>query len=224
MDSDRLKKLVWEPRENAKLDFKIELYKIYEPKPTISSEIQKWTDARNQQWAELAKDVIALANGNIGTAEETGYLIIGAGDKLRADGTPNLRNVTKPVPTQTEVLEKVNKYCHPNIPDLQCEGFVVDSVNLFVISIPPSPYLYRLSKQLQTPKQEYSPHVVLIRRKDGENTYVASPDEIDAIKNEKNGGTKSLPTWVQLEENLENVRRIPKQKLRKKAFRGYCIS
>jgi hypothetical protein len=224
MDNTRLRQLVWKPEENAKLDFKIEPYKIYEPRPTISSEIDKWRDAREQQWAELTKDIIALTNGNIGTAEETGYLVIGAGDKLKADGKPTLRNVSETVPTQTEILQKVNSYCYPEIPDLQCEKFVVESVNLLVISIPPSPYLHRLLKQLKPPKGDYSPHAVLIRRKDGEKTYVASPVEIEAIENEKNGGTKSLPTWIQLEVDLENERRIPKQKLKKKAWRGYFIS
>jgi hypothetical protein len=123
MDNTRLRQLVWKPEENAKLDFKIEPYKIYEPRPTISSEIDKWRDAREQQWAELTKDIIALTNGNIGTAEETGYLVIGAGDKLKADGKPTLRNVSETVPTQTEILQKVNSYCYPEIPDLQCEKF-----------------------------------------------------------------------------------------------------
>jgi Putative DNA-binding domain len=223
MDSSSLRKLVWQPAESAKLDFKIEPYKIDEPKPITNSDIQKWAENKEQQWAELTKDIIALANGNVGTAEEIGYLIIGAGDKLGADNKPTLRNVRKPVPTRTEILQKVNSYCNPKIPDLQCEEFMVDNVNLFVISIPPSPYLYRLSKQLKPPKLEYSPHVVLIRRKDGENTYVASPDEIEAIENEKNGGTRFLPPWKKLEIDLENVRKITKQKLRKKAWQGYFI-
>jgi hypothetical protein len=224
MDSNRLRQLIWEPRENAKLDFKSEFYKINEPRPSIKADEKKWSADKEQQWAELVKDVIALANGNIGTAEETGYLVIGAGDKLKANGTPTLRNVSETVPTQTEILQKVNSYCYPKIPDLQCEKFVVDSVNILVISIPPFPYLYRLRKQLKTPKLEYFPHVVLIRRKDGEDTYVASSDEIEAIENEKNGGTKPLPPWIQLEVDSGNVRKIPKQKLKKKAWRGYFIS
>jgi hypothetical protein len=53
MDSDRLRQFVLQPAESAKLDFKIELYKINEPKPTVQADIQRWTDAREQQWAEL---------------------------------------------------------------------------------------------------------------------------------------------------------------------------
>jgi hypothetical protein len=185
MDIDRLRQFVLQPEESAKLDFKIELYKINEPKPTVQADIQRWTDAREQQWAELTKDIIALANGNIGTATQIGYLIVGADDKLKPDGTPNLRDVGNKVPTRKEILDKVNSYCQIPLPDIQCEKILLDGINLFVISIPPSPYLHRLSKQLKTPKKEYSPHTVLIRRRDGERTYEASPEEQTAIEQEK---------------------------------------
>ena len=185
MDIDRLRQFLLQPQESAKLDFKIELYKINEPKPTVQADIQRWTDAREQQWAELTKDIIALANGNIGTATQIGYLIIGADDKLKPDGTPNLRDVGNKVPTRKEILDKVNSYCQIPLPDIQCEKILLDGINLFVISIPPSPYLHRLSKQLKTPKKEYSPHTVLVRRGDGERTYEASSDEQKAIEQEK---------------------------------------
>lgn len=185
MDSNKLRQLVTKPEETSKLDFKIELYKINEPKPTSQSDIQKWAENREQQWAEFIKDIIALANGNIGTTSQTGYLIVGAGDKLDADGKPTLRDVGNVVPTRTDILGKINSYCQPALPNLQCEEIVVDGVKLFVISIPPSPYLYRLSKQLKTPKKEYSPHTAIIRRGDGERTYEASPDEQRAMEQEK---------------------------------------
>jgi hypothetical protein len=185
MDIDRLRQFVLQPEESAKLDFKIELYKINEPKPTVQAEIQRWADAREQQWAELTKDILALANGNIGTATQIGYLIIGADDKLKPDGTPNLRDVGNTVPTPREILDKVNSYCQIPLPDIKCKKFLLDGINLFVIWIPPSPYLHRLSKQLKTPKKEYSPHTVLIRRGDGEKTYEASPEQQRAIEQEK---------------------------------------
>ncbi|HTL88193.1 MAG TPA: ATP-binding protein [Leptolyngbya sp.] len=185
MNRDALRQIVWQPEESAKLDFKIEFYKVYEPKPTTQPEIQKWEKAKEQQWAELVKDIIALANGNFGTATQEGYLVVGAGDKLKADGTPTLRAVETTLLTRKEVLEKVHSYCQPRLLDLKCEMFVVDGVNLLVISIPPSPYLYRLSKQLKTPKKEFSPHTVLIRRHDGEEIYEASPIEQKTIEQEK---------------------------------------
>ena len=45
------------------------------------------------------------------------------GDKLRADGTPNLHNVRKPLPTQKEITDKVNSCCYPDL-YLQCEELI----------------------------------------------------------------------------------------------------
>jgi hypothetical protein len=208
MDSNTLRQLVWQPEESAKLDFKIELYKINEPKPTTQSDIQKWSDARDQQWAEFVKDLIALTNGNIFTATRTGYLIVGADDKLKADGTPTLRAVGNEVPTRKEILGKVNSYCQPPLPDLHIEDLEVDGVKLFVVSIPPSPYLHRLSKQLKTPKKEYSPHTVLVRQGDGERTYEASPEEQRTIEQEKQSTLLNLSseeTTKSFQEELEET-------------------
>lgn len=186
MDIDELTKVILQPEEGSKLDFKIEAYKLNEPKPTNQKELQKWKDDREEAWAELTKDILALTNGNIGTATQTAYLIIGADDKLKSDGAPHLRDVGDTMPSRKEILNKVNSYCQPQLPDIRCEYLdPIDSKQLFIISIPPSPYLHRLSRQLKTPKKEYSPHTVLIRRGDGEKTYEASQAEQEAILNEK---------------------------------------
>lgn len=178
-------KLVRQPRETAKVDFKIEFYKINEPKPQAPSDIQAWKGAKDLQWGELIKDVLSLANGNIGTAGEYGYLIIGADDKLKSDGTLNLRDVGDSTPTNKEILEKVNSFCDPYLHDLYCDIIKVEGKRLLAISIPPSPYVHRLSKQLKTPKKEFSPHAALVRRGDGEEIYVASIKEQEAIEKEK---------------------------------------
>jgi hypothetical protein len=218
MDLEHLRKIVWEPRETAKLDFKIEPYKIYEPKPNIQKEIADWEDKRERQWGELVKDIIALANGNIRTAKQTGYLIIGADDKLKDDGTAKLESAGN-FPTSKEILDKVNSYCSPKVPEIQREEFLLDGFNLIVVSIPPSPYLYKLSKVLKVPKiKEYSPYTVLIRREDGESTYEASQIEAETIEKEKRG---HLPTSIQLEADLQKGRRISKHELTKKAWRGF---
>jgi hypothetical protein len=86
MDIDNLEKVILQPAESSKLDFKIEPYRLNESKPNNQKDVQKWQDEKNQAWAELTKDILALANGNIGTATQTAYLIIGADDKLNSDG------------------------------------------------------------------------------------------------------------------------------------------
>jgi predicted HTH transcriptional regulator len=181
----QVSQLVSQPRESAKVDFKIELYKIYLPKPEVPAEVQKWSDTKELQWGEIVKDILSLANGNVGTAGQPGYLIIGADDKLKPDGTLNLRDIGDETPTQKLILEKVNSYCDPPLPDLCCDIIILEGKRLLVISIPPSPYLHRLTKQLKTPKKEFSPHTALVRRCDGEKIYEASPKEQEAIEKEK---------------------------------------
>ena len=170
MDVEQLRQLVSQPRESAKLDFKIAPYKL---------------DESEEHWAELVKDVLALTNGNTGTATQNAFLIIGADDKLKPDGIPNLRDVIEKVPTSTDILRKVNKYCSPRLVNLSAEIVSLNGKRLFIISIPPSPYLHKLSQQLKTPKKEYSPHTLLVRRGDGEETYEASDEEKKALQQEK---------------------------------------
>ncbi|NJR19837.1 MAG: hypothetical protein HC785_32055 [Calothrix sp. CSU_2_0] len=181
----KMSELVSQPRETAKVDFKIQMYKIYEPKPKEQEEIKKWNEVKEKQWGELVKDVLSLANGNVGYARDWGYLIIGADDKLKKDGTPNLQDVGDVQLTQTQILEKVNSYSNPPLPNLICDTIELEGKRIFVISIPPSPYLHQLSKQLKTPKKEFSPYTVLIRRGDGEEIREASPEEQEVIKKEK---------------------------------------
>jgi hypothetical protein len=172
------------------LDFfsKPEIYKIKVVRPTEQGAIKEWCENREKQWAELVKDVISLTNGNVGTHEETGYLIIGVADKLKSDGTRHLQDVvSKELPTRSEILDKVNSYCNPPIPDIKRFEQELDGKKLFVIEIPPSPYLHRLSRQLEPPKSQggFSSHALLIRRKDGEKIYVASSEEQEALQQEK---------------------------------------
>jgi Putative DNA-binding domain len=211
MDKHELRQLVYQPRETAKLDFKIKFYKIYEP------------EHKDKQWAELIKDIIALANGNIGTAGQTGYLIIGADDKLKTDNTPNLQEVSGELPDRTTILNKVNKYCDPPLPDLKCEKIKIDGINLFVISIPYFSYLFRIakSKQLITNKV-YSAYTVLVRRHDGESTYEASPEEQEHIRRERSLGT--LPPSDYTRFSREKIREFSKKNLKQKAWKGFMLT
>lgn len=184
MNRLEIERLIRQPKESAKIDFKLEMYKLYEPKPMVQSNIQQWTDKKEQQWAELVKDVLSLTNGNIGTAKEIAYLIIGVDDKLKPDSTLNIKNVIQ-VPNRTEIYQKVISYCYPRLPDLQCETLFFEGKNILIISIPPSPYIHRLSKPLKTPKREFSTHTLLVRRGDGEEIYEASPVEQELIAKEK---------------------------------------
>lgn len=206
MDSETLRQKLSQ-QESAKLDFKIKLHKIFEPKPAEASKVKEWANVSNQQWAELVKDILALANGNSGTAAETGFLIIGAADKLNPNGSRDLRDVGDLVPTEREILDKVTSYCRPQSIEIKCCTIVLDEKNLLVVSISPSSYLYSLTKALKTPKETYSPHAVLLRRYDGEATYTASPEEQAAIQQEKQAVWVSNHTTTNKQPDPSSKRR-----------------
>lgn len=190
MDLDTLTKIISRSEETEKIEFKIKLHEIYDPKPTEQSDEQQWKDKNNKQWAELVKDILSIANGNIGTKEETGYLIIGVGKELK-NGKRDLNNIETEVPSQTELLHKIKSYCQPPLTKINCEKIPIDDKKILVITIPPSPYLHRLSRQLKTPNKEFSPHTALIRNGVGE-IYEASDSEKEIIEREKRNSSSEL--------------------------------
>ncbi|MDM3847956.1 MAG: NACHT domain-containing protein [Aphanizomenon gracile PMC638.10] len=191
MDSEQVRGII-RRKEDAKLDFKIE-----------SKVINGIKD--DKEWDEFLKDIISIANGNIGTATETGYLIIGAGDKLRPDGTRDLKDVGAVTIQEKQILDKLKSACEPRLPEIKCEVVSLDGKKLFIISIPPSPYLYTLTRYLQTPKKGYSPNTVLIRRKDGEEIYEADDHEKEILRKEKKNIT-SLNSFISIDCLVEELR------------------
>jgi len=170
MDSLELRQIIGQP-EGLKLDFKRKLHKIFH-----SDE-----DYRKTQRDEFIRDILSLTNGNFGTAEQTGYLIIGVGDELKADGSRDLFNVGYLL-SPKQILQRVNSACYPPIPDIHCETVEVDGKKIFVVSIPPSPHLHRTLRELVTPTK-YPIGTVFIRR--NEEIFPATPEECDVILIEK---------------------------------------
>lgn len=171
MDSQQLRQLISQP-EGLKLDFKRELHKLKDPNK----------DYANQQRDEFIRDILSLTNGNVNTAEQKGYLIIGVGDELKPDGTRDLFDVSNPL-NPKQILQRVNCACAPPIPDVHCETVEIDGKNIFVVSIPPSPHLHRTIRDLTTPRKTYPAGTVFIRR--NEEIFPATPEECDVILREK---------------------------------------
>jgi len=173
MNEDELRRLLGQ-KEGLKLDFKQELYKLDSEK------------GKELEWNEFIKDILALANGNFGTANQTGYLIIGVANEINTDGTRDLYDVILPkddASFASTVLDRVNAICDPPLPDLQCQTIVINDKRIVVISIPPSPFLYELTKRIRTPKREFDERTLLIRRSEG--IRIATEDERQAIRKEK---------------------------------------
>ena len=179
MNSEDLQHLLQRP-EGLKLDFKQEFYHIDHPKTAV----------QEREWGELIKDILALANGNVGTADQTGYLIIGAGDVVRPDGSRPLFDIGNIQISTKHLLEKVNAVAEPPFADLNIERLMIDSKRLLVITIPPSPHLHETKRQLLTRKGTYSERTILVRR--SEHIYIASHRERMAIEGEKSRRTNSV--------------------------------
>ncbi len=171
MDCQQLRQLIRQP-EGLKLDFKRELHKLKHSDK----------DYAKQQRDEFIRDILSLTNGNVNTAEQKGYLIIGVGDELRPDGTRDLFDVSNPL-NPKQILPRVNSACDPPIPDVHCETVEIDGKNIFVVSIPPSPHLHRTRRDLTTPSKTYPAGTVFIRR--NEEIFPATPEECDVILREK---------------------------------------
>lgn len=195
MDVDQIRRILSQ-NEGLKLDFKRE-YKLNNGPPN-GSDPRLWGDLVKGQWHELIKDIIALANGNVGVPDEIGYLVIGADDTLRPDGTRQLFSVGHLQLTAQKIIARVNSVCEPPLPDILCEHILVDGETVCVISIPPTPYVHETNQQLATisgnidgtgrlvnlnlPKI-YTEYTAFIRK--GENISPASANERKALETDK---------------------------------------
>lgn len=172
MNIDKLRELIRQ-QEHPKLEFKRDLYSFNDPE----SKIRGW------QWNEFIKDILALTNGNVGTAYQIAYLIIGVGDELKGD-TRELRDVGDFCPTAQQMIDKVNSACEPPLPDLSCKIVEVEGQRILAISIPPSPYLHETRRPIQTSRDKtYPERTVFVRR--GEGIFPASETERRRIAKEK---------------------------------------
>jgi HEAT repeat protein len=156
MDTERLRQVLRQPEpEHLKLDFKRKLYAIDHCDPKV----------RDMQWDEFIKDILALGNGNVGTACQMGYLVIGIADELNQYGTRDLYDVGDVKLTEQRILQKVNSACRPRLPSISCDMITLEGNRILIITIPPTPYLHETIRPLRTPKAVYPENTVFIRRK-----------------------------------------------------------
>jgi hypothetical protein len=227
MTSEELRNLLSQ-REGLKLDFKREYHLSKTPPPSANP--NDWSKLVTGQRHELIKDILALTNGNVGTADEPGYLIIGAGDDefLRPDGTRPLFDMGHIQLTSAGLLQMVNDACYPPLPDILCEKLDLDGKTIVAITIPPSPHVHEISKSLNcvggsidsltgrlsiTKDKPFTSRTAFIRRVDG--VYPASEAERRALAADKSPETfviasepLNLEEFVIPESEREKVRQI----------------
>ncbi len=176
MDTSQLKQLLRET-ENPKIEFKSGWYCS--------------TDQLDDKgWGEFLKDIISLANGNIGYIGQTGYLIVGASDtdpeynKLRdtfhVSDVGMLSNIQK---LREVTLRKVREICSPPLSDIKIYFIELEEYkNLLIIEIPSPIDILKLDRDLNTRGMRFKKGTVLIRI--GQDISVADPTEISVIKQE----------------------------------------
>ncbi|MBD1821826.1 putative DNA binding domain-containing protein [Cyanobacteria bacterium FACHB-DQ100] len=195
MDETQLRKLLNQPNETVKLEFKSEMYKLEGQRSKLS-------------WNELVKDIIALANGNLGTANEYGYLIIGA-ENTPKDGIRGTNDVGDIKIKDRQILQKINEFCDKYFQALSCDTVILDGKRIFVISIPPSDYLYELKKPLTVKTdggtKEFSKGSILLRGFDGEEIYKANDEERWRIREEKENRHKQESELYKRLVNYQNI-------------------
>ncbi len=175
--------------ENPKLEFKREWY----------STSDKLDD---KGWGEFLKDVIALANGNIGHAGKPAYLIIGVSDQpLPQSNLREISHVTaigmlSQLQTLRDItLRKLRETCSPSLPDINFEFISFEQgKDLLVITIPSPAGILKLDRDLNTRGMRFRKGTIFIRV--GQDINVADPTEILALQREYGNAenlSKSIP-------------------------------
>jgi hypothetical protein len=132
--------------------------------------------------AEVAKDLLALANS---TGQGTGgaaYLILGAGDELRADGRREAKE-SKGLYSRRAFLDILNAKCTPPVQDLEYDEVELDGITYGVLTIPPSNAVRHLTQDLVAPKGIWRRNSVLVRH--GDQVGIASPTEIAGLESHR---------------------------------------
>jgi hypothetical protein len=207
MTADELRELLAQS-EGLKLEFKREYHLNKTPPSGVNP--QDWRTLVDGQKDELIKDILALTNGNVDTADQTAYLIIGASDHKSPDDSRALFDTRSLELSAQRLLEIVNKACYPPLTDLFCELIELDGYWLTVVTIPRSPFVHETTRQLKPmsghldevtgrltikEKTSYTERTAFVRRHEG--IYPANKDERRAL-----AADKSPETFVIAAETL----------------------
>lgn len=169
IDAAELKEFLEKKDESPKIEFKL--------KYDLSGQ------NKNKYYDELAKDLLALTNTAGRAADDFAYLIIGAGDVLKADGTRAAFDVRPFNFKPEQFLNIVNARCNPPVQDFRFAE-IEHAGNFYgVVEIPPSPHIHELTRNLDTPRGSWQRGSVLIRR--GSEIGVAGRSEMKLMEREK---------------------------------------
>lgn len=203
MDELRLREIIKKP-EGPKLEFKQAFYQL---------NIQD-ANIRNQHWSEFIKDILSIANGNIGFASQEGYLIIGVGDYLGSTGRRSLYSCANVDVDIQQALRKVNEISRPPLPNLDVDRVNIDGCEIIVITVPVTPHLHETTRDLRTTGRTFPEGTVFIRR--GDDIRNATQQEREDILREKKIAFPSplKEREIEIIENRIDLLRITREQKR----------
>lgn len=175
MNTEKLANLLLQS-ERPDLEFKSEWYRIDDPNQNIQEASKH----------ELVKDILALANGVPNKTADPTYLIIGAADKLDENGNRPVFDVNPSGIDRKTILDILDSYSNPRIPNLNCHSLSFQEKTLVVIELAPSYSLHETTKRLTTKGDEgkktktYQEFTVFVRH--GESISIASQQERETIQ------------------------------------------
>ena len=174
------------------MDFKQQFYAIH-------------SKGEELQWGELIKDILSLANGNIGYAAQPGYLVIGPEDKPDSLGNRKLYSTEGTDVNISQIQDKVNSACRPSIPVIELNRLEVDGSQILIIFIGPSPYLHETTRDIKTGGMQYHKGAILIRI--GDKVKIASAEEVSAIRSEKDIAFNINRMQSDIEKRINNIQK-----------------
>jgi predicted HTH transcriptional regulator len=168
VDRDLLKQLL-QMEEGPKLEFKLQ-YALPGP-------------SGNKIRDEFIKDILALTNTIGQRIDDPAYLIIGAGDELKADGTRDRKDVRSCRYSSQQFRQIVNNACDPRLQEIIYREIELEENFYGVIVLPPSPYIHALTRDLNTPKGTWRKNSIIIRK--GDETVLVTREEIKLMEEQK---------------------------------------
>lgn len=197
IDAAKLKEFLEQKDESPKIEFKL--------KYDLSGQ------NKNKYYDELAKDLLALTNTAGRAADDFAYLIIGAGDVLKADGTRAALDARLFNFKPEQFLSIVNARCTPPVQDFRFAEIELNGNFYGVIEIPPSPHIHELIRDLDTPRGSLPRGSVPIRR--GSVVGIAGRSEMKLMEREKENWSGVSADAKTLLEQLEDFLPDPRKRI-----------
>lgn len=155
MDLTLLKQLTLN-QECGHLEFKREWYWNTNEKPSEKSEIQK-------KWGEFIKDVLAIANGNTNSFQQTRFLIYGFDENTSSFHDCGITHSSYPK-LLAHIKGKIESHISPRIQKIKYHLISDNNSNYFIIEIEQHDQIFNLEKPIQTKTISFVKDTILCRK------------------------------------------------------------